>query len=67
MNHNRQPIYATNATLSSVVVDSDAPVNKGVIRPPIRAAYDSETAYIEAVNNGIAYAAKHDIEYIDHY
>jgi hypothetical protein len=63
MNHNRQPIYATNATLSSV----DVPVNKGVIRPPIRAGYDSETAYIEAVNNGIAYAAKHDIEYIDHY
>jgi hypothetical protein len=67
MNHTRQPIYATNATFSSVVVDSDAPVNKGVIRPPIRAAYDSETAYIEAVNIGIAYAAKHDIEYVDHY
>ena len=67
MNHNRQPIYATNAFLSSVVVDNDVPVNTGVIRPPIRAAYDSETAYIEAVNNGIAYAAKHDIEYIDHY
>lgn len=64
MNHNRQPIYATNATFSSVV---DAPVNKGVIRPPIRAAYDSETAYIEAVNIGIAYAAKHDIGYINHY
>jgi hypothetical protein len=68
----RRPIYATNSSLSdqlsppllSVVVDGTA---SGVIRPPIRTAYESETAYVEALKIGMMYASKYGLEYVNHY
>ncbi len=65
MNH--QPIYKTNGTLSSSFSSSiDPSLPKGVIRPPIRAAYFSEREYMEAKTIGMMYAEKHGIEY-NHY
>lgn len=61
---NRTPLYSTNATLFNT---EDSTLEPAVIRPPIRAAYDTQQKYDEAVQIGINYARKYDIEYIDHY
>lgn len=63
---NRQPIYATNASLTPKehFTDNQQP---GVIRPPIRSAYHSEGEYEEAVKIGIEYAVNNNLEYINHY
>ena len=63
---NRMPLYSTNATLFNTVSE-DSTLEPAVIRPPIRAAYDTQQKYDEAVQIGINYARKYDIEYIDHY
>ena len=43
------------------------PTQHGVIRPPIRNAYDSQQLYDDAVQIGINFAITHSIPYIDHY
>ena len=66
---NRNPIYATNATLdgSPFIQTPEAVLQPSVIRPPIRAAYDSQQKYNHAVQIGIDYALQKNITYIDHY
>jgi hypothetical protein len=64
---NRQPIYATNASLTPKEHFSMDEQQPGVIRPPIRSAYSSEGEYEEAVKIGIEYAVNNNLEYINHY
>jgi len=63
---NRNPIYATNATLDgSPMIQTPAAV--AVIRPPIRAGYDTQQKYDQAVQIGIEFAQQKNLPYIDHY
>jgi len=66
---NRNPIYATNATLDGSAITQTPPVvvKATVIRPPIRAAYDSQQKYDQAVQIGIEFAQQKNLPYIDHY
>lgn len=66
---NRNPIYATNSTLdgSPIIQTPAAVVEPSVIRPPIRAAYDSQQKYDQAVQIGIEFAQQKNLSYIDHY
>jgi len=67
---NRTPIYATNATLDGsplIQTPPQAVVEPSVIRPPIRAAYDTQQKYDQAVQIGIEFAQQKNLPYIDHY
>jgi len=59
-------IYATN---SSFYNQDFQPEDRqpGVIRPPIREAFDTQQEYDRAVQIGINYARQNNIQYIDHY
>lgn len=69
-------IYATNSSFYNQDFqpeDRQQPLQPedrqqpGVIRPPIRNAYESQQEYERAVQIGINYARQHNIQYIDHY
>jgi hypothetical protein len=66
---NRNPIYATNATLdgSPMIQTPAADAEPSVIRPPIRAAYDTQQKYDQAVQIGIEFAQQKNLPYINHY
>jgi hypothetical protein len=64
---NRNPLYATAATLSHQPPRHQEICDGQVIRPPIRAAYDTEKEYDLAVRLGIAHAQANNITYIDNY
>lgn len=63
---NRTPLYSTNSNLYQKFEQNDIQ-QPAVIRPPIRAAYNSQEEFEQAVQNGINYARQENIEYIDHY
>lgn len=70
-------IYATNSSFYNQ--DNRQPEDRqpedrqpedrqpGVIRPPIRQAYDTQQEYDRAVLIGINYARQNNIQYIDHH
>lgn len=60
---NRRPIYSTNSNLYNIIDETE--LKPGVIRPPIRNAYDTQYEYEIAVQNGINYALENGIEYVD--
>ena len=71
---NRTPLYATNSTFNNNNTDgspnpasqNDAPA-PAVIRPPVRAAYDTQQKYDQSVQIGIDFAREKRLQYIDHY
>ena len=62
-----RPLYSTISTLYDATNNEVVQLQPGVIRPPIRNAYNTQEEYNQAVQNGINYARKENIEYIDHY
>lgn len=66
---NRRPLYSTNASLYNIIdnFDNTTELKPGVIRPPIRNAYDSQYEYELAVQTGINYARENGIEYLNYY
>ena len=61
-------IYSTNSSFYNQ--DNRQPEDRqqpGVIRPPIRNAYETQQDFERAVQIGINYSRQHNIQYIDHY
>jgi hypothetical protein len=61
MNRNNPPRYATVASL-----EQPSP-QQVIIRPPIRAAYDTQKEFDYAVRLAVSHAQQNNIPYIDNY
>jgi len=57
------PLYYTNSTLYESLYNAE--VLPSVIRPPIKAAYNTKEECDQAVQIGIKYALENNIQYID--
>jgi hypothetical protein len=64
---NRNPLYATAASLTQQPPLPKEIADGQVIRPPIREAYDTQKEYDYAVRLGVSHAQQNNIPYIDNY
>ena len=64
------PLYYTNSTLYESLYNpnkTDVALQPSVIRPPIKAAYNTQEEYDQAVQNGINYSIENKIQYIGYH